>query len=213
MKHNGPLVHDNYSRWFYESGGPLENHWQGIPTVKHPIDMWCYQEIIHETKPDLIIETGSFMGGSALYLANVCDSEDHGQVVSVELVTTNVLPNHPRLEFLLGMSSTSKEVIEQIGKRADGKRSMVILDSAHNRKHVLQEIRLYQRFVSKGCYLIVEDTNIHGYPYGIGDIDEDGGPLEAVRDFQPRNNGFEVDRHPERMGMSQNPGGYLRRIR
>lgn len=213
MKHNGPLVHDQYSRWFYESGGPLENHWQGIPTVKHPIDMWCYAEIIHETKPELIIETGSFMGGSALYLANVCDAQDRGRVVSVELVTNNPLPDHPRLEFLLGMSSTSKEVIEQIGKRASGKRSMVILDSAHNRKHVLQEMKLYQRFVSKGCYMIVEDTNIHGYPYGHGDIDEDGGPMEAVRDFQPKNQGFQVDRHPERMGMSQNPGGFLQRIR
>ena len=90
---------------------------------------------------------------------------------------------------------------------------MVILDSAHNRRHVLKEMQLYKQFIAKGCYMIVEDTNVHGYPYGHGDIDEDGGPAEAVRDFQPRNQGFEIDHRPERLGMSQNPGGYLRRIR
>ena len=213
MKHNGPAVQDKYSRWFYEAGGPLDLNWQGVPLVKHPIDLWMYAELIHETKPDLIIETGAFMGGSALYLSHLCDIEDRGRVLSVELNTANDLPSHPRLDFLLGMSSTSKEVIEHVGKAADGKRCMVILDSAHNRKHVLREMQLYKQFVSKGCYMIVEDTNEHGYPYGIGDIDEDGGPLEAVRDFQPRNQGFTVVRRPERLGFSQNPGGYLRRDR
>lgn len=213
MKQNGTLIHDQYSRWFYESEAPLHLTWMGVPIVKCPYDLFMYQELIFETKPDLIIETGAFLGGSALYLAHLCDILGHGTVLSVDLATDRTLPDHPRIEFVIGWSSTSKEVIEHVAEQADGKRCMVVLDSAHNRKHVLKEIGLYKRFVAKGCYLIVEDTNVHGYSYALGDIDQDGGPAEAVRDFQPRNNGFEVDRRPERLGMSQNPGGYLRRVR
>jgi cephalosporin hydroxylase len=210
---NGPLVHDQFSRLTFETAGFLDNTWMGVPIIKCPFDTHMYQEIIHRTRPDLIVETGAFMGGSALYMANVCDLLDHGRVLSVELVTDRPLPNHPRVDFLLGMSSTDPVVIEHVAKHADGKRTMVILDSAHNRKHVLREMELYHGFVSKGCYLIVEDTNVHGYASAPQDITEDGGPAEAVRDWQPRNKGFEVDRGPERLRMSFNPGGYLRRVR
>jgi cephalosporin hydroxylase len=223
MKPNGPYVHDSYSRWFYESEAPLTLNWMGVGIVKCPYDLWHYTDIIQQTKPDLIIETGTFQGGSALYMAHVFDllaadhwdyANDTGRVLSIDLVKDRELPNHPRVDYLLGMSSTSPEVIEHVGKAADGKRCMVILDSAHNRKHVLREMQLYKRFVAKGCYMIVEDTNVHGYPYAIGDIEgEDDGPAEAVRDFQPTNNGYEVDRRFERLGMSQNPGGYLLRVR
>lgn len=40
----------------------------GAWTMKSPMDAWVYQEIIYETKPDVIIEIGCFHGGSTLYL-------------------------------------------------------------------------------------------------------------------------------------------------
>jgi len=32
-----------------------------------------YQEIMFEVKPDLIMETGTYRGGSALFFAHLCD--------------------------------------------------------------------------------------------------------------------------------------------
>ena len=211
---NGPLIHESYSRLFYESEAPLGLFWMGVPIVKCPYDMWMYAEILHDTKPDLVVETGTFMGGSALYLAHIQDIIGHGHVLSIDIQSDKELPDHPRIDFLAGMSSTDPVVLSHVAKHVDGKRCMVILDSAHGYQHVLDEIRRYHKFVSKGCYLIVEDTNVHGYQYAPAsdNLEERGGPAEAVKDFQPRNHGFEVDRTKERLRFSQNPGGYLLRV-
>jgi cephalosporin hydroxylase len=46
--------------------------WLGIQTSKCPLDLWIYQEIIFELKPDIIIESGTAKGGecfiSSLYV-------------------------------------------------------------------------------------------------------------------------------------------------
>jgi cephalosporin hydroxylase len=38
--------------------------WLGVRTEKVPLDTWMMQEIIYETKPDVLLETGTFKGGS-----------------------------------------------------------------------------------------------------------------------------------------------------
>ena len=43
--------------------------WFGHRILKCPFDIWTYQEIIHETRPELIVECGTRYGGGALYLA------------------------------------------------------------------------------------------------------------------------------------------------
>lgn len=210
---NPATVHLAYSRhWYQKLATNLTPTWMGVTVVKHPIDLFVYQQIVFETQPDLIIETGTYAGGSALYLANVCELVDHGRVLSVDLKTDRPLPDHPRVEYLLGMSSTDPVVVSHVAKRAAKKRCMVILDSAHNKRHVLDELNAYHGFVAKGCYLIVEDSNVDGYFLGAGDINGEG-PAEAIREWQPTNKGFDVDRGREQMGFSQNPGGFLRRVR
>lgn len=211
---NPATIHAGYSRWWYDFlGNNPALSWQGVAVVKHPNDLFTYAEIIHQTKPDLIIETGTFAGGSALFLANLCDLADQGRVLSIDLATDRPLPEHPRIDYLLGLSSTDEVVLSHVAKHADGKRCMVILDSAHNAAHVLDELKAYSPFVSKGCYLIVEDSNVDGYKLGVGDIIGAEGPAEAIKRFQPKNKGFLVDRSREAYGFTQNPDGFLRRIR
>jgi len=34
-----------------------QTKWMGYPVLKTPADLWNYQEILHELRPDLVIET------------------------------------------------------------------------------------------------------------------------------------------------------------
>ena len=85
---------------------------------------------------------------------------------------------------------------------------MVVLDSDHSRDHVLQELELYAPLVTPGCYLVVEDTNVNGHPVSPG---FGPGPMEAVTEFLGTTDDFEVDRGREKLMLTFNPSGYLRR--
>lgn len=212
MSLNGNVIHPQFSKAYYKSNVCLITTWMGKEIVKCPMDLFTYSEILHEVRPDTIVETGTFLGGSALYLAHMCDILDAGKIVSIDIRSdlAEHLPEHPRIEFLLGRSSIDPEVVQEVKDRLEGT-VMVILDSDHECDHVLQELRLYHKMVSVGSYLIVEDTNIDAYQ--VMNVARDSGPAQAIKSWQPKNNGFEVDRFREKFLMSFNPGGYLKRIR
>ena len=52
-----PIV-DDFHRLYYDSMVFAETHWLGTPALKCPLDLWVYQEIIQELRPDVIVETG-----------------------------------------------------------------------------------------------------------------------------------------------------------
>jgi cephalosporin hydroxylase len=183
-------------------------YWLGTMVKKCPLDLWVYQEIIHQTRPDLIIETGTCKGGSALFLASMCDLVNHGLVLTIDIETLEV-PQHIRIAARIIGSSTSSETISRVKHWIEpDTKVMVILDSDHSKKHVLEELRLYAPLVSKGCYLIVEDTNL-GTDEALPGY---RGPAEAVAEFLEGNNEFIVDRECEKFYLTFNPGGYLMKV-
>jgi cephalosporin hydroxylase len=193
---------------FYDAREWERSRWLGVAALKTPQDLWIYQEIIYETRPDLIVETGTFNGGSALYLATVCDAIGSGRILSIDLRLQDDLPNHARLEYVAG-SSTDPAILARVRDEADKSgRVMVLLDSDHSRDHVLEELRGYGPLVTEGCYLVVEDTNINGHPvnryWGPG-------PMEALQAYLSEGAPFTVDRERERFMLSFNPNGFLRR--
>ena len=184
-----------------------DTRWRGVRAQKCPLDLWVYQEILHEVQPDLIVETGTAEGGSALFLASMLDLVGRGEVVTIDVLERSDYPRHPRITYLHG-SSTDPSIVGHVGELIGGDRVMVILDSDHSKEHVLDEMRAYAPYVSRGSYLIVEDTNINGHPV-LPDFGP--GPWEAVEEFLQDNDQFEVDRSREKLLMTFNPMGYLRR--
>jgi cephalosporin hydroxylase len=185
-------------------------NWLGYRATKSPFDMWTYQEILTETRPELVIESGTRLGGTTAFLATVLELlGDDGRVVTIDVNANPRFPRHPRIEYLTG-SSLDQPIIDRVRAAAAGKRTMVILDSLHTAEHVGAELAIYADLVSPDCYLIVEDTNVNGRPvlpdYGPG-------PGEAVDAFLATDDRFVVDPDRERFMLTLNPGGYLRRVR
>ena len=183
----------------------------GVKTLKCPLDLWIYQEIIYRTEPDIIIECGVHCGGSSLYLASLCDLMGRGKVLACDITLQHVHPkvrSHQRIELFEG-SSIDPTIHGEIAGRGQGGCTMVILDSDHSEQHVSEELRLYAPLVTPGCYLICEDTNINGHPVFQ---DFGAGPFEAVGKFLAENKGWRVDSHCERLLVTFNPSGYLLRL-
>lgn len=204
------IIRDFHVHWYdsYTWHGGVT--WEGTPILKNPLDLWMYQEIIYATRPDLIIETGSYRGGSALYIARLLDVIGNGKVVSVDTNAVQAAPTHPRVEFING-SSTSPSMVRKLSDRAaNSKRVMVILDSDHSAKHVADELRVLSPLVTPGCYLVVEDTNVNGHPARSA---HGPGPMEALVEFLASSqNKFLPDRNCERYYLTFNPSGWLLRV-
>lgn len=186
--------------------------WLRVPLVKTVADIVALQEVIAETRPELIVETGVYVGGSALLFTSVLEMLGiDGRVIAVDVDLAFVndrVREHPRIELIEG-SSTDPEIVDRIRQEAEGKRVMVDLDADHRAHHVLEELRLYSPLVTPGCYLVVEDGILGGRPVRP---EAAPGPSDALDAWLAEDPPFEPDRWRERFLLTQNPRGYLRRI-
>jgi cephalosporin hydroxylase len=203
-------VANRFAELYYDSPSTWRTtYWLGVQTAKCPLDLWIYQEILMETKPDLIIETGTHMGGSALYLASMCDLLSNGEIVTIDISELPNRPVHPRITYVLGSSTDADVVAELTPKVAAAERVMVILDSDHSESHVFNELVQWGPTVTPGCYLIVEDTIVNGNPV-LPDFGP--GPGEAAQRYlKDHPTEFVVDLERQKFFLTFNPGGYLRR--
>ena len=87
---------------------------------------------------------------------------------------------------------------------------LVILDSSHARKHVVAELETDAPLVTPRSYLIVEDTNLNGHPVHPR---HGSGPAEAVAALLASNGAFTRDERREKLLLTFNPGGYLKKTR
>jgi cephalosporin hydroxylase len=201
---------DRFHELYYDSEvWKKRTSWLGVPAQKCPLDLWIYQEILFELRPDVVVETGTASGGSAFFMASVMDLIGHGKVVTIDIAEREQRPEHGRIRYVKG-SSTDAEVIAEAHRETErAKTVIVVLDSAHDTEHVLSELRSYSDFVTSGSYLIVEDTNVNGHPV----LPAHGpGPWEAVDAFLTETDAFEVDLGWEKFLLTFNPRGYLRRV-
>jgi cephalosporin hydroxylase len=185
--------------------------WLGQPIWQFPLDAWVLQEAISEKRPDLIVETGTYEGGSAFFFATLCELLGHGEVISIDIGAIASIP-HPRITYIEG-SSVDPQVfaeVQQHATRIGAKSILVVLDSNHSAQHVFQELTAYSELVPIGGYLHVQD----------GVVDEleifragRPGPLVAIRRFLDENPAFVRDTEIEqRYVMTAHPHGWLKRV-
>lgn len=166
--------------------------WLGRPVVQLPEDLIRVQEVIHRVRPDVVVETGVAHGGSLIFYASLCKAMGHGRVVGVDVEirphNRQAIESHPLAGYitLLEGSSTDPDVLEQVRRQVrPGETVLVLLDSCHTHRHVLDELRAYAPLVSVGSYLVATDgimgdlaESPRGHPDWIWD-----NPRQAALDF------------------------------
>ena len=195
--------------------------WLGMPIIQLPQDILAVQELIWRVRPAAIVETGVARGGSIVFSASMLQLlGGDGLVVGVEIDirphNRAAIERHPlarRIRLIEGSSidpTVFERVRAQIGARAP---VMVFLDSNHTHDHVLAELRLYNRLVGRGSYIVVYDSVIDrlpaeqsaGRPWGPGN-----NPLTAVHAFLSETSRFEIDCDTEdKLVLTCCPDGFL----
>ena len=207
--------------WEYKYSYNFE--WLDRPIIQYPGDMFAMQEIIWEVKPDLIIETGIAHGGGLIFYASMLELIGDGEVLGIDID----IKRHNRKEIekhkmfkrikMIEGSSTDEKVIKEVEKIVKKhKKVLVCLDSLHTHNHVLRELELYSKFVSKGSYLVVFDTIIEYMPkksFKDRPWDRGNNPATAVKTFLKKNNNFIINKEIEnKLLITSAPGGFLKRI-
>jgi cephalosporin hydroxylase len=194
------------------TNGFRDTSWLGVPIWQDVLDLWSLQEAISEIRPSLLIETGTFEGGSSLFYASLFDLIGDGEVITIDIEKQHDL-THPRVTYLVGDSSTAPDVVGQVTERARAVAGpvMVVLDSDHSEPHVLAEMEAYGRLVTPASKMLVQD----------GIIDTLGvpayrrlrpGPLPAIKRFLAGHPEFVLDERNGRFPITFHPLGWLRRI-
>ena len=206
------IVDDFHNLYFkhLERKSGLQISWMGVQTGKIPGDLWIYQEMMSKLKPDFVVECGTHHGGSAFFLANICQMLDHGRVLTIDPYPKPNRPSHKLLQYVEG-SSTDPTIVQRVHETVGAaKNVLVLLDSNHTKEHVLQEINSYKDLVPVGGYLVVEDSFLNGNP---SHEDFGAGPMEAIADFIGNNKNFIIDKGMERFLFTLNRNGFLKRTK
>jgi len=200
------------------------NTWLGVRVLQNPTDLITYADLIYKIKPGTIIETGTCCGGLTLFLSSMMEYVNpDGKVISVDIDDhdwNNTLKSGKvpamlgkRIVFIKG-DSTSKTVVKSVLENITLGPVIVILDSAHNREHVLKELNMYSSMVTINSYIIVNDTSWDLTPFApSGNFYEGSGPYAAVKEFMDNSQDFEIDKSLPRFFISSSPSGFLKRLR
>ena len=158
--------------------------------------------MIHELRPDVVIEIGTKFGGSALMFADMMDAMDHGRIISFDKNLSHVhekVREHRRVTLI--EASAGDYTPLQFGQSI-----LIVEDAAHTYDCTRKCLELYSPLVQPGGYYVVEDAmQCHAHNKG------ERGPLEAIHDFLAEHPDWEMDRDREVYVMTSCAQGFLRR--
>jgi cephalosporin hydroxylase len=167
-------------------------------------------------QPSLVIEFGTWQGGSALFFSSVMQQIGRAYiVVSVDITASRIsekAKSDPNIRLLTATSASPelRQTLQTLRNDYPGP-AFAILDSDHSKQHVLAEMMNLRDVLIAGDYLVVEDSNVNGHPvkrfFGPG-------PYEAIQEYCrmfPQDYEHDFERE-QKFGFSFAPNGFLRRL-
>jgi cephalosporin hydroxylase len=202
--------------------------WLGLPILQLPEDLVRLQEVIFQLKPQVIVETGVYQGGSMLFYASLLEAMGQGKVIGIDQqippAVRQALENHPlsRRISLIEADSTAPATLNLVREAiGTGAPVMVMLDSDHSKQHVAAELEAYASLVTPGSWIVVAD----GYVKDVWDLPraepawKTDNPFEAAREFALRHPEFRQTQpawlqseSPLTQNVTYFPGGWFQRL-
>jgi cephalosporin hydroxylase len=193
--------------------GALHYSYRGLSMLKNPFEIALYPLLFWQVKPRSVIEIGSYLGASAMWIADMmrnCDID--GTVISIDIAPPS--PPEPRdnVRFLAGDANALGIVLTP--EMLDGlERPLVVIeDSVHGAETTLAVLEFFAPVLRSGEYIVIED----GVVSDLGtDHHYNGGPGLAISRFLAAHPEFVIDTNfCDRYGhnFTGNPNGYLRRL-
>jgi len=195
------IISRAYLRAGWDSKYVYSFSWLGRPIIQLPDDLIRLQEVIYSIKPDVIIEIGVAHGGSLIFSASLCKAIGKGRVIGIDIE----IRKHNRVEIenhflaesitLIEGNSIEESTIQEVRNLLNpNEKVLIFLDGCHTKDHVLEELRLYSKFVSIGSYIVAMDgimKDLKGAPRSSEDW-EWNNPTSAAKEFVNENTNFRI---------------------
>ena len=172
-------------------------------------DLTRYRAVIEKVHPTLIVECGTYNGGSALWFANTANCP----VITFDINDIVSGKTHSqwagRVTHLVA-SSTSPEAQHLVHSTVSpDDRVLLVLDSDHALHHVLAELEAY---ASIATYIVVED----GIVRWMSDFEQSqyiGNPLDAIETWFPTHPEWVEDTEIAEMSpITMHPRGWWMKV-
>jgi len=188
--------HSLYDFWLYYVDSKASPHyrmpWGETLMSKFPMDVWIYKTLIMKSNPNLIIEIGTQRGTSALLLKEL-SAEIGSTLVTFDIITPTdenlVKFKNAGVNFFNTDATTPKAIenILSLGFKENEIRALVIDDGSHDENHVVQSFQLFNQFIPKNGFYVIED----GFTNELLEK-EKLLAMEGVREILNTNSDFEI---------------------
>ncbi|CAF1069757.1 unnamed protein product [Adineta steineri] len=185
LSSNFNINYDNIAQFYegYYKFYELNREWQkksflGVHFLQNPNDAITIAEILQDQDIDLVIETGTYRGGAALFFASIMYQYRYNAssktIRPFKIVTMDInaeaktyINRYPLLASYItfiphgSMTEIAKSIVNRTFIEMKPKNVFISLDGDHYSKSVYNELVYYQNYLSKiGNYILVQDTRL-----------------------------------------------------
>jgi cephalosporin hydroxylase len=203
----------------------LCDEYLGIPLLKFPEDLRVYEQLLWETRTNVVVELGSHLGGSALWFRDRLrtfqryDRIREPMVISIDVETARACESAATVDSSLeSITFLEHDVLDpKLYERVrqvvpEDAMCLVVEDTAHTYETTRAALESLAPLVRPGGLFVVEDGCVdveqlrvdRAWPRGV---------LAAIHDFLESAVGanFSMRKDLERYGITCHVNGYLER--
>lgn len=183
---------DLYTKNIYDAKNNF-HFWKGRKLVKDPMTLTTYLQLIQELKPKTVIEFGTYLAGSALWIKDM--TESLGQECDIYTFDINNVEVPDKIIFyqinnynFIDFVNENYEMFENM------EHPILVIEDSH--ENVLQLLWIIDKFLKSGDYIVVEDSlNAKKYSEMKIFVERVGGYLVDTHycDFWGYNNSWNVN--------------------